>query len=140
MTVTSGFSQYFENANLNWYRGTTFPAAPANLFYALFTVAPINGVDSGATECTGGSYARKSMVANTSNIAAPSGAAPATAATGANIVFVTPTGSWGTVVGWAVYDASTAGNMLAYGAFTGVAVGTGDTVEFLTGNLTLSVS
>ncbi len=139
MTVTSGFSQYLENADLNWFRGTTFPAVPGTMYLALFTVAPINGVDSGATEVSGTSYVRKSFTPNTTNFAAPSGAAPATSVSGANLVFATPGGSWGTVVGWAIYDASSAGNMLAYGAFTGVAVGTGDTVEFLSGNLTLSV-
>ena len=139
MTVTSGFSQYLENANLNWFRGTTFPAVPGTMYLALFTTAPVNGVDGAAVEVSGGSYARKSFTPNTTNFGAPSGAAPATAVLGANQVFVTPTGSWGTVVGWAIYDAVTAGNMLAYGAFSGVAVGTGDTVEFLSGNLTLSV-
>lgn len=140
MTVTSGFSQYLENANLNWFRGTTFPACPATVYLALFTTAPVNGTDAAAVEVSGTSYVRKSVTVNTSNFAAPSGAAPATSASGANFVFATPGGSWGTVVGWALYDASSAGNMLAYGAFTGVAVGTGDTVEFVSGNLTLSVS
>jgi len=139
MTVTSGFSQYLEDACLNFFRGTTFPAVPANLYLALFTTAPVNGVDSSAVEVSGGSYARKAVVPNTTNFAAPSGAAPATSASGANFVFVTPTGSWGTVVGWAMYDASSAGNMLAYGSFSGVAVGSGDTVEFLSGNLSISV-
>ena len=140
MTVTSGFSQYLENANLNWFRGTTFPACPATVYLALFTTAPINGTDAAAVEVSGTSYVRKSITVNTSNFAAPSGAAPATSASGANFVFATPGGSWGTVVGWALYDAATSGDLLAYGAFTGVAVGSGDTVEFLNGNLTLSVS
>ena len=140
MTVTSGFSQYLENANLNWFRGTTFPACPATVYLALFTTAPINGTDAAAVEVSGTSYVRKSITVNTSNFAAPSGAAPATSASGANFVFATPGGSWGTVVGWALYDAATSGDLLAYGAFTGVAVGSGDTVEFVSGNLTLSVS
>jgi len=140
MTVTSGFGQYFENAILNWHRGITFPAVPSHLFVALFTTAPINGVDSAAVEVSGTSYARFQLTPNTTNFAAPSGAAPATSASGANFVFATPGGSWGTVVGWALYDALTGGNLIEYGSFTGIAVGTGDTVEFLSGNLTLSVS
>lgn len=140
MTVTSGFSQYLENAALNWFRGTTFPAVPSHVFLALFTTAPVNGVDSAAVEVSGTSYVRLQITPNTTNFAAPSGAAPATSASGANFVFATPGGSWGTVVGWALYDASTAGNMLMYGNFAGQDVGTGDTVEFLSGNLTLSVS
>jgi hypothetical protein len=142
MTVTSGASQYLENALLNWFRGTTFPAVPAHTFLALFTVAPINGVDSGATEvpATNG-YVRLSITPGVTTLVAPSGAAPATAATGANQVFASPTGAgWGTIAGWALYDAVTAGNMLVYGAFTPVAVASGDTVEFLTGALTVTVA
>lgn len=140
MTVTSGFAQYFENAILNWHRGTTFPAVPAHLFVALFTTAPVNGTDGSAVEVSGTSYVRLQITPNTTNFAAPSGAAPASSASGANFVFATPGGSWGTVNGWAIYDAASAGNMIDYGAFTGIAVGTGDTVEFLTGSLTLTIS
>lgn len=140
MTVTSGLGNYLENAVLNWFGGTTYPAAPATVYLALFTTAPTNATDGGAVEVSGTSYVRKAVTANSTNFPAASGAAPATSVLGANQVFATPGGSWGTVVGWALYDASTAGHMLAYGAFSGVAVGSGDTVEFLNGNLTLSVS
>lgn len=140
MTVTSGLGAYLEDALLNWFRGTAFPACPATGYLALFTTAPINATDGAAVEVSGTSYVRKAVTINGTNFAAPSGAAPATSVLGANQVFATPGGSWGTVVGWALYDASTSGNMLAYGSFTGVAVGSGDTVEFLSGNLTLSVS
>ena len=140
MTVTSGFGAYMEDAILAWFQGTTFPAVPANQYFALFTTAPINATDGAAVEVSGTSYVRKSIAPSSSLWANASGAAPATSASAENIVFATPGGSWGTVVGWGIYDASTSGHLLAYGAFTGVAVGTGDTVEFLNGNLTLSVS
>src|SRR5271165_1116153 len=140
MTVTSGFGQYLENSILAWFQGTTFPAVPAHHYFALFTTAPVNATDAAAVEVSGTSYVRKSIAPSSSLWATASGAAPATSACAENIVFATPGGSWGTVAGWGIYDASTAGNLLAYGAFTGVAVGIGDTVEFLSGNLTLSVS
>src|ERR1700676_2056824 len=140
MTVTSGFSQYLENACLNWFRGTTFPAVPAHIFLALFTTPPVNGVDAAAVEVSGNSYARLQITPNTTNFVAPSGAAPASSASGANFVQVTPTGAWGSVTGWALYDALTAGNLLAYGTFTAITPNNGDTVESLSGNLTLSVS
>jgi hypothetical protein len=138
MTVTSGESQYLENAQLNWLRGTSYPAAPTTVYFALFTVAPVNGVDTGATEVSGTSYVRKSMTSLSTLFAAPSGAAPASTASGVNVVWATPGGSWGTVVGWAVYDAASAGNMLVYGTVTPTPVGSGDTVEFLSGNLTVT--
>jgi hypothetical protein len=140
MTVTSGFSQYMENNCLAWFQGTAFPAVPANHYFALFTTAPVNGVVAGSVEVSGVSYVRKQIAPSSALWANASGAAPATSANAENIVFAVPGGSWGTVVGWAIFDAASSGNMLAYGAFTGVAVGSGDTVEFLTGNLTLSVS
>ena len=140
MTVTSGFGVYMEDAILAWYQGTTFPAVPAGQYFALFTTAPINATDGAAVEVSGTSYVRKNLAPSSALWANASGAAPATSVTAGNIVFATPGGSWGTVVGWGVYDAATSGHLLAYGAFTGVAVGSGDTVEFLTGNLTLSVS
>ena len=140
MTVTSGFGVYMEDAILAWYQGTTFPAVPAGQYFALFTTAPINATDGAAVEVSGTSYVRKNIAPSSALWANASGAAPATSVTAGNIVFATPGGSWGTVVGWGVYDAATSGHLLAYGAFAGVAVGSGDTVEFLSGNLTLSVS
>jgi hypothetical protein len=140
MSATAGFGQYLENALLNWFRGTTLPAVPASLYLALFTTPPVNGTDAAAVEVSGGSYARKAVTPNTTNFAAPTGAAPATSLLGANQVFATPTASWGTLLGWALYDAASGGNLLAYGTFSAVPVATNDTVEFLSGNLTLSVS
>ena len=139
MTATNGFSQYLENAQLNWLKGTAFPAAPANLFFALFTTPPANGVTAGSVEVSGGSYARPSLVASTT-IGVPSGAAPATSVSIAAVTFVSPTASWGTVTGWAVFDAVTAGNMLAYGTFPGQLVSSGDTVQCLAGSLTVTSS
>jgi hypothetical protein len=140
MTVTSGFGVYIEDALLAWFQGSTFPAVPASQYFALFTTAPINATDAAAVEVSGTSYVRKAIVPTSALWANASGAAPATCVTAENVVFATPGEAWGTVVGWGLYDAATSGHLLAYGAFTGVVVGTGDTVEFLSGNLTLSVS
>lgn len=142
MTVTASFSQYFENAVLSWFRGTTFPAVPANVYLALFTTPPVNGITAGSVEVpSSNAYARVAIVPNTTNFGAPSGAAPASIASGVNFVFPTPTGAgWGTVSGWALFDAASNGNMLAYGTFTPTLVSAGDTVEFLSGNLTLTAT
>jgi hypothetical protein len=144
MTVTSGASQYLENAVLNWFRGTTFPVVPTHTYLALFTTAPVGGTDAAAVEVTIGSngYLRLQVTPGSTTLVAPTSLAPATAATGANQVFATPSGAgWGTIVGWGLYDAATAGNLLVYGLVTGGgAVASGDTVEFLTGNLTITVS
>jgi|ERR1700690_784240 len=141
MTVTASASQYVENALLNWFRGTTFPAASATLYLALFQTPPVNGVTAGSVEVPlANNYSRLGFLTASAGFAAPSGAAPATALNGSNLVLATPSGSWGTVQGWGIFDASTAGNMLAYGTFAPISPVNGDTVEFLTNNLSLSVT
>lgn len=140
MTVTTGFGQYLEDALLAWYRGDTFPAVPTSLYLALFTTPPVNGTDAAAVEVSGTAYVRLAVTPNHSNFAAPSGAAPASSSNSGNLVFATPGASWGTVSGWGLYDAAAAGHLLHYGTFAPTAIGSGDTVEFATGNLTLTVS
>ena len=142
MAVTASAGQYLENALLAWFRGTTFPAVPANLYIGLFTTPPVNGVVAGSTEVTIGSnnYSRFSFVPNTSNFGAPSGASPATSLNAANFVFPTPSGSWGNITGWAMFDAASAGNLICYGTFSTISPVNGDTVEFLTSNLSLQVT
>ena len=46
---------------LNWIKGTTFTAAPANLYVGLFTATPTAN-NSAGTEVTGSSYARQAMM------------------------------------------------------------------------------
>lgn len=82
-----------------------------NVWVALFTAAPTDS--SSGTEVTGGSYARVST-------------APAdwTAASGGSlnngnaVTFPAPSANWGTVVAFAICDASTAGNQLYWGDLT----------------------
>lgn len=52
------------------------------------------------------------------------------------IVFATPTTSWGTVAGFALWDAATAGNCLLYGPLqASKVINSGDTVQFDVGQL-----
>jgi hypothetical protein len=77
----------------------------------LFTAAPTDA--GGGTEVTGGSYARVST-APADWTAAASGALENSAV----ITFPAPTANWGTVVAFAIMDASTSGNMLYWGDLT----------------------
>lgn len=107
-------SNYLIDALINWRRGTTFPAVPANCYAAAFTVKPAAD-GTGGTEVTGGSYARVALAT-----AAGSWTAPATVSTNrqtksnAAVNFPTATANWGTVVGIGWYDAATVGNLLWY--------------------------
>lgn len=62
----AGKSDYLENANLNWLRGTAFPAAPSTLYVGLYSAAPTDA--AGGTEFAGNAYARVAGV-----FGAPSG-------------------------------------------------------------------
>lgn len=127
----AGLTDFAENKVLDHLVGKTSWTMPS-VWIALFTAAPTDA--GGGTECTGGSYARKST-AGSDWAAAASGASSNAAA----ITFVTPSGSWGTATHFALMDASTAGNMLAWNALTTPqAIGTGNLVQFAIGALTTS--
>jgi len=106
---------------------------PTVLGVALFTAAPSDA--GGGTEVTGGSYARVNVApldANWSGASATTGLTDNVAA----ITFPTASASWGTVTHFAIFDATTAGNMLIWGALTASkTVGSGDTFSFAIGDL-----
>jgi hypothetical protein len=106
----------------------------ASVWVALFTAAPSD--TGGGTEATGGSYARKAT-AGADWVAASAGAT----SNATVLTFVTPTGSWGTITHFALMDAATVGNMLAWAPVTTPqAVGTGNTVSFAIGDLDITLS
>ena len=129
----SSFTDYTENKVLDHVVGKTSFTMPS-VWVALFTAAPSD--TGGGTECTGGSYARKSTAG--ADWAAASGGATSNANA---ITFVTPTGSWGTATHFALMDASTAGNMLAWAPLTTPqAIGSGNNVSFAVGELDITLS
>jgi hypothetical protein len=125
-------SNYLENAILNHWLGGATSTAPANVFFALFTANPTDS--GGGTEVTGGSYARVSVANNTTNFATTStGVKSNTTA----VNFPAATASWGTVVGMAVFDASSGGNMLVWADLvTAKAIASGDQPYFAAGDFT----
>ena len=119
----SGFkSTYTCNKVLDLIFGGQGWTPPATLYCALFTVMP-NAAGAGATEVTGGSYARVAVTNNLTNFPA---AGSAQKQNGALIDFGTPSAAWGTVVGAGWYDASTGGNLIEAGPLsTSRVVGSG---------------
>lgn len=101
------FSNYLENKVLLHVFGATAYTAPATLYCALFTSDP--GETGAGTEVSGGSYARQTITFTVTGNQASNTAA---------VEFPTASGSWGTVTYAAVYDSSTGGNLLTYGALT----------------------
>jgi hypothetical protein len=128
----AGLSDYLENELLDHIVGKTAYTMPT-VYVGLYTSAPSDA--GGGTEVSGGSYARKSTA----------GADWATASGGATsnanaITFVTASGSWGTVTHFGLFDASTSGNLLAWGALgASKAIGSGDTASFAAGDLDITL-
>jgi hypothetical protein len=138
--VASNIGNSLVQSLLNAAFGGVTYTPPANIYVALFTTTPTSlTAGTGGTEVSGGSYARISVTNNTTNFPSISGTTRVKT-TGANITFVTPTATWGTVTGFGFYDAL-AGNWMGGGDLTtSKTINSGDTVTFNTGNLTLTVS
>lgn len=129
----ASFTDYTENKVLDHVVGKTAFTMPA-IWVALFTAAPSDA--GGGTEVTGGSYARKAT-AGTDWAAAAAGAT----SNATTLTFVTPTASWGTVTHFALMDAATVGNMIAWAPLTtSQAIGSGNTVSFAIGDLDVTLT
>ncbi len=107
----TGFSDYFAQNGLNYVVGKTAMPTLPTVSVALFTAV---GTDAGTgfTEVTGGSYARVTTSGSTWNAA--SGTAPSIITNSGAITFPTATANWGTAIAFGLYDASSAGNLLAW--------------------------
>jgi hypothetical protein len=128
----AGLSDYLENELLDHIVGKTAYTMPT-VYVGLYTSAPTDA--GGGTEVSGGSYARKSTAG--ADWAAASGGAISNANA---ITFVTASGSWGTVTHFGLFDASTTGNLLAWGALgASKAIGSGDTASFAAGDLDITM-
>ena len=111
----SGKSNYLEGQLLNLILRTQVAWKPAAVYVALLTAAPTDA--GGGTEVTGGSYARVAVTQSDANWAAPSGT-PRSTSNANSVTFPTPSANWGQATHFALYDASTAGNLLYWAALT----------------------
>jgi hypothetical protein len=123
------FSNYLETEILDHVFAGNAYTAPATIYVGLFTSNPDE--DGSGTEVSGGAYARQTAAFSvTGNTATTTGA----------IEFPTATASWGTVSHVGIYDASTAGNLMAYAALTtSKAIDTGDVFRIPAGDLDITL-
>lgn len=127
------FSNYLELKLLDEIVGKTAFTMPT-AYIALFVGNP-GEAGSGGAEVSGNNYARVSTAGGDWNAAAAGSIDNAN-----DITFPQASGSWGTVDYFAIYDASTSGNLLAYGALdTSKAIGNGDTPKFAAGALVITL-
>jgi hypothetical protein len=113
----SNLSNYLENKLIDHLLRATAYAVPTAIYVGLFT-SPSSDAGPG-TEPVGGGYARIQVGPSLSAWTATQGgvAGASTGTTGqsqnaADITFPAPTGNWGTITHFALFDAVTAGNML----------------------------
>jgi hypothetical protein len=129
---------------LNWIKGTNFSAALVTIYLAAMNT--VGTLASAGTEVTGGSYARVAITTATGWSAIQTGTGddgnPIRYITNAaDLTFPTCTADWGYVPGWELYDASTVGNRLYFGALDPAqyVVNTG-ILKILAGTLRIAVN
>ena len=131
----SAATNYLENEVLDHIlgEGARDFTSPATLYIGLFT-AVADGEAGSVTEVSGNGYARTAVNFN----AASGGSSTNNGA----VTFPTASGgNWGTITHAGVYDASTAGNLLFYGALTvNKTVTDGDTFQIADTQLTISLA
>ena len=141
------FSDYVENKVVDLLvRGQAF-TAPATVYVGLSTAA-CSDSSVGTEVANANAYARVAVTSNLTNWAATQGGTSASSGTGgltsnlAAVNFPTPTGSWGTVTHWFLIDSGTWGSgnlLLCDDLTTAQTIGTGNTVSFAIGALTITV-
>lgn len=151
-------SNYLENKLIDHlFRGVSF-SAPTTLYIALLTTAAVDS-DTGTTISSGGgtgvevsssgtNYSRVQLNPSTTNWAntqqSGTGVSSGSGGTTSNsvvVTFPTATGSWGTVTGIAIVDASTNGNIHFYGTLgTNKTVGTDDILQFTANQISVALS
>lgn len=123
------FSNYLETELLDHVFAGNAYTSPSTVYVGLFTTNPDE--DGSGIEVSGGSYARQ---AGTFSVTGN------TATTTAAIEFPTATGTWGTVTHIGIYDAVSAGNLLAYAALTtSKSIASGDVFRIPTGDIDITL-
>lgn len=140
--MAGSYSDFLENTTLDEIFGATNYAPPATLYIALFTARGTDAqsdANTNFTEVTGGAYARKAVTNNSTNWPAASAGAKSNGvaqtmgpATGAN---------WGAITAFGVYDASSAGNLLAWADLTvSKTILDGDSLSFPIGAIAITAT
>lgn len=137
----SASSDYLEDKLLDHVLRNTAYTSPTTVYVALFTSDDSTGLtaenlEAGTitNECTGGAYTRQ-----TATFDAISGGSTSNSS---NLTWTTASdGNWGTITHVAVMDASSAGNVLFYGALdTAREILQDDTFQITAGSLTITLA
>jgi hypothetical protein len=126
MPMTNYLANQLANATL---RNTSY-TSPANVYAALYSVAPT--ANTAGTELTGNGYSRQ-----LTTFSAP---AAGSASSNVTVTFGAASGNnWPTVVAVGIVDASTSGNLMYFNTISGRNVKIGDSVVFDSGKITIVI-
>ena len=129
----AALSDYAEKLLLDWSMTGGSATRPTAWYVALYTVAPSDS--GGGTEVSTGGYARKTVA-----FAAATSGAGTTSNTG-DVSWTASGDAFGTVVAIGIHDAVSGGNLLWHGNMTASkTIADGDTLEFSTGNIDLTLA
>ena len=129
----AALSDHAEKLLLDWLMTTGSATRPTAWYVGLFTAAPSDS--GGGTEVSGSGYAREAVT-----FAAASTPGGTTSNTG-DVSFTAAGGDWGTITHIGIFDASSSGNLLWHGSMTASKiVNDGDTLQFSTGNIDLTIA
>jgi len=129
----AALSDHSEALLLDWLMTTGTATRPTAWYVALYTAAPSDS--GGGTEVSGNGYSRQSVT-----FAAATSPGGTTSNTG-DITFTAAGGDWGTITHIGIHDALSGGNLLWHGAMTASkTVADGDTLQFSTGNIDLTIA
>jgi hypothetical protein len=124
-------SNTFETHTLQYLFTTTSVTRPTAWYIALFTSNPAEDASGTEVSTSGTAYARQSATFTVSGNEATNSAA---------IEFPTATASYGTVTHIGVFDAASAGNLIAYAALTtSKAIDTGDVLRINSAELDVTL-
>lgn len=138
--MANSASDYLEGKIIDHIFRTSSFTKPTVLAVALFSAAPSDS--GGGTEVSTSStgYARQSLNPLDANWAAPSSGNGVTSNVSA-INFGTATGNWGTITHWAIYDATSGGNLIVWDALSASkTINSGDSFQIGANQLTITIS
>ena len=125
------FSNYLETELLDHVFTNSAYTAPSTLYLALHTANPDEDGSGTEVSTSGTAYAREAVTFTVSGN---------TATTSAAVEYETATANFGTVTHVGVWDASTAGNLIAYAALTtSKTIETGDVFRVPAGDLDITL-
>lgn len=125
------FSNYLETELLDHVFTNSAYTAPSTLYLALHTASPAEDGSGAEVSTSGTAYARQTVTFTVSGN---------TATTSAAVEYPTATANFGTVTHVGVWDASTAGNLIAYAALTtSKTIETGDVFRVPAGDLDITL-